>query len=74
MRIAVMCLNDINQQVTHVLYREIGVVNTVRFFNQFSTGCGDYTEERRPLVENLTIDEILDDISQMRKEKELGNS
>lgn len=71
MRIAAMCLNDINQQVTHVLYREIGVINTVRFFNQFSTGCGNYTEERRPLVENLTIDEILDDISQMRKEKKL---
>lgn len=71
MRIAAMCLNDINQQVTHVLYREIGVINTVRFFNQFSTGCGNYTEERRPLVGNLTIDEILDDISQMRKEKKL---
>jgi hypothetical protein len=74
MRMAVTCINDINQQVTQVLYREIGVVNTIRFFNQFSTGCGDYTEERRPLVENLTIDEIISDIGRMRSGKEPGNS
>lgn len=29
---------------------EIGVANTVRFINQFSTGYGNYTEERENLL------------------------
>ena len=35
------------------------VVNTVRFLNQFTTGYGDYTEEREGLFKDLTLKEIL---------------
>jgi hypothetical protein len=38
---------------------EIGVVNTVRFLHQFTTGYGDYTQERDTLFKDLTLDEIL---------------
>ena len=34
-------LAEITQTALKVLYREIGVVNTVRFINQFTTGYGD---------------------------------
>ena len=37
----------------------MGVVDTVRFLNQFTTGYGDYTEEREALFKDLTLDEIL---------------
>ena len=36
----------------------MGIVDTTRFFNQFSTGQGNYTEERREMVEALTLDDI----------------
>jgi transposase-like protein len=41
-----------------VLYREIGIVNTVRFINQFTTGYGDYTQERQELFAGMTLEDI----------------
>lgn len=52
-------LNEITQQAIQVLSKEIGIANTVRFLNQFSTGYGNYTEERESLFKDLTLDEIL---------------
>jgi hypothetical protein len=40
---------EVTQQALAVLIKEIGVVNTVRFLNQFTTGYGDYTAERDTL-------------------------
>jgi hypothetical protein len=37
----------------------MGIVDTVRFLNQFTTGYGDYTEEREALFKDLTLEEIL---------------
>ncbi|HXH14055.1 MAG TPA: hypothetical protein VNP04_30355 [Alphaproteobacteria bacterium] len=34
-------------------------MDTVRFLNQFTTGYGDYTQEREALFQDLTLDEIL---------------
>ena len=45
-----------------VLYREIGIVNTVRFINQFTVGYGDYTQEREKLFERMTMDDIVAEI------------
>ena len=42
----------------------VGVVNTVRFLNQFTTGYGDYTAERDTLFADLTLDELLAAIKQ----------
>ena len=39
-------LADLTQSAIHILCREMGVVNTTRFLNQFSLGQGNYTEER----------------------------
>ena len=55
-------LAEITQDAIRILYREIGVVNTVRFINQFTTGYGNYTEERRELFADLTLDELLEEI------------
>lgn len=49
-------------EVTHdalaALTRGLGVTDTARFLNQFSTGFGDYTEERVALFSGLTLDEL----------------
>ncbi len=55
-------LTEITQEALRLLYRELGLVNTIRFLNQFTTGFGNYTAERRSLLENQTIDEALADL------------
>ena len=57
-------LSEVTQQALAVLIKEIGVVNTVRFLNQFATGYGDYTAERDALFADLTLDELLAAIKQ----------
>ena len=55
-------LTEITQEALRILYRDMGIVNTVRFLNQFTAGFGDYTEERQALIENQTLDEVLADV------------
>ena len=52
-------LNEITRHAIDLLTREMGIVDTVRFLNQFTAGYGDYTEEREALFKDLTLDEIL---------------
>ena len=60
-------LAEINQQAIHLLYQELGVINAVRFLKQFTVGFGDYTKEREVLFDGKTLDQIVNDIEQMRK-------
>jgi len=55
-------LAEITQDALAVLYREIGIVNTVRFLNQFTVGHGDYTAERRELFDGMTVEDIVSEI------------
>jgi hypothetical protein len=57
-------LSEVTQQALAILFKEIGVVNTVRFLNQFTTGYGDYTAERDTLFADLTLAELLTAIKQ----------
>lgn len=41
----------------------MGVVETIRFLNQFSIGRGDYTKERGEWLDKITMD---DAIAQMK--------
>ncbi len=52
-------LSEITRNAIDLLLKEMGVVDTVRFLNQFTTGYGDYTKERDLLFKDLTLDEIL---------------
>ncbi len=52
-------LNQITQEAIALLTKEIGIANTLRFLNQFSTGYGNYTEEREAQFKDLTLAEIL---------------
>uniref|UniRef100_A0A7C1FHT7 Uncharacterized protein n=1 Tax=Caldilinea aerophila TaxID=133453 RepID=A0A7C1FHT7_9CHLR len=60
-------LAEINQQAIHLLYQELGVINAVRFLKQFTVGFGDYTKERAVLFGSKTLDQIVNEIEQMRK-------
>ena len=51
-------LAEITQTAIRLLCQEIGVVNTIRFLNQFTTGYGNYTEERDTLFGAMTVADI----------------
>jgi len=66
MKIDTKPLTEINQLATHILCREMGVVDTIRFINQFTTGYGDYTKEREKLFGDLSLKEIVSEIKNAR--------
>lgn len=63
-------LVEINEEAIRILCREIGLVNTIRFLNQHTTGLGDYTEERKKLFGGMPLDQIISEIKQARQEND----
>ena len=59
-------LTELTVTAIRLLCQEMGVVNTARFLNQFTTGYGNYTEERDQVFEHLTVDDIVTAIKQKR--------
>jgi hypothetical protein len=60
-------LIEVNQQAINLLYKELGVVDAVRFLKQFTQGYGNYTQERETIFANKTLDDIVSDIEKRRK-------
>ena len=67
MNIEAKPLSEITRRATEILFQKMGVVDTLRFLNQFSTGRGDYTKERDEWLASLTLDEA---VSQIKAAKE----
>ena len=59
-------LNEINHQAIRLLCEQIGLVDTIRFVNQFTTGHGNYTDERDAMFGHLTLDDIVTAIENKR--------
>jgi hypothetical protein len=66
MSVPVVPLEQVTQRAIHILSREMGVADTMRFLKQFVTGAGNYTEERETLFADLTLDEILAEVNKSR--------
>jgi hypothetical protein len=62
-------LSEITRHAIELLSKEMGVVDTVRFLNQFTTGYGNYTEEREDLFKDLRLEEILATMKEPRTDK-----
>ena len=60
-------LIEVNQQAINLLYRELGVVDAVRFLKQFTQGYGNYTQEREGIFANKSLDDIVSEIEKRRK-------
>jgi len=67
MAVPVRPLSEINEEAIRLLSQEMGAADTARFINQFTTGFGDYTEERKKLFKGLTLKEVAREI-RARKE------
>lgn len=48
-------LEEIRERGYDALKRELGVVDFVRFLQQFETGRGDYTRERGDWLDGMTL-------------------
>ena len=59
-------LIEVTREAIKVLSKEIGIVNTVRFINQFTTGYGNYTEDRRQMFSDMSLEDIVDEIKRRR--------
>lgn len=55
-------LAEITNQALHVLTKELGVADTMRFLAQLSTKTGNYTEERATLFDHCTLDDVVSEI------------
>lgn len=62
MNVQARSLNEITQEAIELLARELGLVDTLRFLGQFTTGYGNYTEERDALFKDMTLDQVLAEI------------
>ncbi len=59
-------LRDVTHEAIEILSREIGIANTIRFINQFTTGQGNYTEAREHLFEGMSLEDIVKAIRDRR--------
>jgi len=59
-------LNKITTKAIQILSKEIGLENTIRFLNQFTTGYGNYTEERKTIYGKISVAEIVTKIEKQK--------
>ncbi len=55
-------ISEINRRATNILLREMGVVETIRFLNQFSLGRGNYTKDREKWLGDISLDDAISQI------------
>lgn len=70
--VTVKTLHEVSSEARHVLYERLGVANTVRFFNQFEAGEGNYTEARDATCNGASVDEIADLIQESESSRHVG--
>ena len=63
-----MTLAELNRKAFKTLVETLGYVNAVRFFKQFDTGTGDYTQERQQWLDDVSLCDIWTEIQQRQSE------
>ena len=59
-------LIEVNHQAIRLLYKELGVVDAIRFLRQFTQGYGNYTQEREYMFADKNLENIFDEIENQR--------
>ena len=62
-------ISEVTYEAMKLLYRNLGVQNTLRFIRQFKNGEGDYTKERQELLKDMTLEELVKEIKKYRVRK-----
>jgi len=59
-------LSVIRQAGFKALTRELGAAGTILFIRQFENGYGNYTEERKELLKDVTLNDIVTSIKKRK--------
>lgn len=62
-------LSEVSHRAKNVLIQELGIIDAMRFLNQFQVGGGDYTLEREWLLTHDTTKNIVATIKMQRASK-----
>gem|GEM_PF-4225162 len=60
-------LDKLNDKAFQLLMNELGFANTVRFIQQFTTGTGNYAEQRKGLLKEWMLNDVLGKARMQRK-------
>ncbi len=69
MSLFIQPMSELSNRARRVLVEELGVVDAIRFLNQFRPGHGDYTVERQKLFEGESVGSIAVGIKALRSDK-----
>jgi len=58
---------EIRREGLHALLDRLGPAGTIRFLQQYESGSGDYSQERHAWLDNVTVDDIIEDIQRRRR-------
>ena len=64
---------ELRQKGYHVLVKELGQVDAIRFLQDIGWGFGDYTQERQQSLKNVTRADFWQDIQDIRSKKDIEN-
>jgi hypothetical protein len=70
MTITLTPLPELNRKAFDILVRELGAPDALRFFGQIGLGSGNYTEERRGMFDDLTMEEYRKRVEALRKKED----
>nr|WP_017654167.1 hypothetical protein [Fortiea contorta] len=60
--------NEIIKQGYDALINSLGITDTIRFIQYFSSGKGDYTKERHQWLDKKTLVDVLQEIEKLSEE------
>ena len=66
MSVTIQPISELTHRAKQALIQELGIVDTIRFLNQFRVGEGDYAAERGKLFEGESVKSIVAGIKAMR--------
>ncbi len=56
----------IREKGINVLTKELGLMDAIQFLRLFEAGTGNYTEERRTLLKDLSVNDIVRNIQEKK--------
>jgi hypothetical protein len=63
-------LAELTSQALTLLVQHIGTTDTIRFLSQYTSGGGNYTEERTLLFQDMTLDSLVSTIQEQQQHSE----
>ena len=59
-------MNSIRKMGINALTEKLGPIGMIEFMRQFDSGYGDYTKERHAWLDNLTIEDISNEVKKIK--------